>query len=80
MPASFKGYNGKVVYFLEAKLCRSMSIPKKAKVYFNYVPRGDTSVPDLMVGTYISVKVFLKLLGVSNQQKCGLGVLIEKLI
>lgn len=51
MPASFKGFHGKVVYFLEAKLCRSLAIAKKAKVYFNYVPQGNMSIPDLMVGT-----------------------------
>ncbi|GAA6109055.1 arrestin domain-containing protein 3-like isoform X1, partial [Tachysurus ichikawai] len=62
MPASFKGYNGKVVYFLEAKLCRSMSIPKKAKVYFNYVPRGDTSVPDLMMSQHGSKEKRMKFL------------------
>ncbi|KAK3538548.1 hypothetical protein QTP86_006711 [Hemibagrus guttatus] len=52
MPASFKGYHGKVVYFLEAKLCRSLAIPKKDKVHFNYVPRGDMSVPDLMMSQH----------------------------
>lgn len=71
MPASFKGYHGKVVYFLEAKLCRSMTLPKKDKVHFNYVPQGDMSVPDLMVGTSLRAL---------NQQKCSLGVLIVKLI
>ncbi|XP_017306754.1 arrestin domain-containing protein 3 [Ictalurus punctatus] len=49
LPASFKGCHGKVVYFLEAKLSRSMSMSKKAKVHFNYVPRGDMSIPYLMM-------------------------------
>ncbi|KAI5613153.1 hypothetical protein C0J50_11513, partial [Silurus asotus] len=48
MPASFKGYHGAVKYFLEAKLCRSMLMTKKAKVYFNYVPQGDLTIPNLM--------------------------------
>ncbi|MCI4392690.1 hypothetical protein PGIGA_G00148730 [Pangasianodon gigas] len=52
MPASFKGCHGKVVYFLEAKLCRSMSMAKKAKVHFNYVPQGDMSIPDLMMSQH----------------------------
>uniref|UniRef100_A0A3B4C7H2 Arrestin C-terminal-like domain-containing protein n=1 Tax=Pygocentrus nattereri TaxID=42514 RepID=A0A3B4C7H2_PYGNA len=47
MPASFKGRHGKVDYFLEAKLCRSMQISRKAKIQFNYVPQGDLSMPDL---------------------------------
>ncbi|XP_046697126.1 arrestin domain-containing protein 3-like isoform X2 [Silurus meridionalis] len=48
MPPSFKGYHGAVKYFLEAKLCRSMLMTKKAKVYFNYVPQGDLTIPNLM--------------------------------
>ncbi|KAM9446084.1 arrestin domain-containing protein 3-like isoform 2-T2 [Clarias gariepinus] len=52
MPASFKGYHGKVVYFLEAKLCRSLVMAKKTKTYFNYIPRGDMSIPDLMTPQY----------------------------
>ncbi|XP_060763093.1 arrestin domain-containing protein 3-like [Neoarius graeffei] len=52
MPASFKGTHGKVVYSLEAKLCRSMSVPKKAKVHFYYVPQGDMSTPDLMMSQH----------------------------
>ncbi|XP_036455106.1 arrestin domain-containing protein 3-like [Colossoma macropomum] len=49
MPASFKGYHGNVDYFLEAKLSRSMRISRKASIYFNYVPEGDMSIPDLMM-------------------------------
>ncbi|XP_058230286.1 arrestin domain-containing protein 3-like isoform X2 [Hemibagrus wyckioides] len=62
MPASFKGYHGKVVYFLEAKLCRSMTLPKKDKVHFNYVPRGDMSVPDLMMSQHGYKEKKMKLL------------------
>ncbi|XP_030647696.1 arrestin domain-containing protein 3-like [Chanos chanos] len=49
MPASFKGAHGKVVYFLEAKLCRSMRMSSKAKIKFNYVPKPDLTIPSLML-------------------------------
>ncbi|KAL6465511.1 hypothetical protein MHYP_G00256440 [Metynnis hypsauchen] len=52
MPASFKGCHGKVDYFLEAKLCRSMRISRKAKIQFNYVSQGDMSMPDLTMPQY----------------------------
>ncbi|TSM85924.1 Arrestin domain-containing protein 3 [Bagarius yarrelli] len=62
MPASFKGYHGKVVYFLEAKLCRSMPVPKKAKVFFNYVPKEDMSTPDLMISQHVHKEQKIKFL------------------
>ncbi|XP_062873887.1 arrestin domain-containing protein 3 isoform X2 [Trichomycterus rosablanca] len=52
MPVSFKGSHGKVVYFLEAKLCRSKWIQCKVKESFSYIPRGDMTVPDLTKPQY----------------------------
>ncbi|XP_008335723.1 arrestin domain-containing protein 3-like isoform X2 [Cynoglossus semilaevis] len=50
MPRSFKGSVGKIVYLLEAKLSRSMRIPKKDKTKISYVPRADFScIPELMI-------------------------------
>ncbi|XP_026994420.2 arrestin domain-containing protein 3-like isoform X1 [Tachysurus fulvidraco] len=75
MPASFKGHHGKVDYFLEAKLCRSLSITKKAKVHFNYIPRGDTSVPDLMMSQHGSKEKKMKFL---TSGSVAMDVHIEK--
>ncbi|KAL2092379.1 hypothetical protein ACEWY4_012177 [Coilia grayii] len=41
LPPSFKGVHCKIVYYLEAKLSRSMRIPSKARTEFTYVSKLD---------------------------------------
>ncbi|KAG5280759.1 hypothetical protein AALO_G00063720 [Alosa alosa] len=47
MPSSFKGEAGKVVYFLEAKLTRSMRMSTKDKADFTFLSLTDIPVTDM---------------------------------
>ncbi|XP_049434207.1 arrestin domain-containing protein 3-like isoform X3 [Epinephelus fuscoguttatus] len=50
MPSSFTGSVGKIIYSLEAKLCRSMRINKKDSTKINFVSKVDlSSDPGLMM-------------------------------
>lgn len=57
MPSSFKGETGKVIFFLEAKLSRSMLLSTKDKTEFTFVSRTDMHVPDMKVKTLFPLSV-----------------------
>ncbi|XP_076015978.1 arrestin domain-containing protein 3-like isoform X2 [Genypterus blacodes] len=62
MPSSFDGCVGKIQYSLEAKLSRSMRIPKKELTKINFVTRADlSSVPGLMTPQHESKDKKMKL-------------------
>ncbi|KAJ8414924.1 hypothetical protein AAFF_G00024470 [Aldrovandia affinis] len=48
MPSSFKGIHGKVIYWLEAKLDRSMRLDSKTVSEFNFASNADMSNPQIM--------------------------------
>lgn len=52
MPSTFKAWRGKIVYFLEARLSRSMKIQAKAKTKFIFVSKADMTIPRLMEPQY----------------------------
>ncbi|KAM7416464.1 hypothetical protein PAMA_018496 [Pampus argenteus] len=60
MPSSFDGAFGKIVYSLEAKLSRSMRIPKKDKTKINFVTNENMSDPGLMIPQHESKDKKLK--------------------
>ncbi|KAL2092376.1 hypothetical protein ACEWY4_012174 [Coilia grayii] len=62
MPSSFKGSVGKVVYFLEAKLNRSMRLSAKDKVEFKYLSKTDMRVPDMKKAQFGNAEKNLKFL------------------
>ncbi|XP_010898025.1 arrestin domain-containing protein 3 isoform X2 [Esox lucius] len=52
MPSTFKAQRGSIVYSLQAKLSRSIKIPKKANKMFTFISKADMSLPGLMEPQY----------------------------
>ncbi|XP_037634680.1 arrestin domain-containing protein 3-like [Sebastes umbrosus] len=75
-PSSFDGCVGKIVYSLEAKLSRSMRIPKKDSTKINFVSKEDlTSDPGLMTPQHESKDKKMKFF---NSGTVAMDVNLEK--
>ncbi|XP_076126362.1 arrestin domain-containing protein 3-like [Alosa pseudoharengus] len=66
MPSSFKGGAGKVVYFLEAKLTRSMRMSTKDKTKFTFLSKTDVHVPDMKESQFGTAGKKLRFLNYGN--------------
>uniref|UniRef100_A0A672FDY6 Arrestin C-terminal-like domain-containing protein n=1 Tax=Salarias fasciatus TaxID=181472 RepID=A0A672FDY6_SALFA len=76
MPSSFKGFAGKIVYLLEAKLSRSMRLNKKSSTKLNFVCKTNpTSVPELMAPQHESKDKKMKFF---NSGTVAMDVNLEK--
>ncbi|XP_034025349.1 arrestin domain-containing protein 3-like [Thalassophryne amazonica] len=49
LPSTFKGKHGKIKYFIEARVSRSMMLDSKAKTNFTVLSKDEVSIPNVMI-------------------------------